>query len=91
MISIQEQVIKACVRHKLYYPNHHLPRKVGNYFSVSKRGAKADVLGLGENTADKDSSLFKAEPVYEGRLKVILLVQVSSHEFEPTFIIFCLN
>ena len=28
---------------------------------------------------------------YEGRLKVILLLQVSSHDFEPTFIIFCLN
>ena len=39
----------------------------------------------------KCSSLFKAEPVYEGRLKVILLLQVSSHDFEPTFIIFCLN
>ena len=39
----------------------------------------------------KFSSLFKAEPVYEGRLKVILLLQVSSHGFEPTFIIFCLN
>ena len=26
--------------------------------------------------------------VYEGRLKVILLLQVSSHDFEPTFIIF---
>jgi hypothetical protein len=37
------------------------------------------------------SSLFKAEPVYEGRLKVILLLQVSSHDFEPTFIIFFLN
>ena len=40
----------------------------------------------------KFSSLFKAEPMYEGiRLKVILLLQVSSHDFEPTFIIFCLN
>jgi hypothetical protein len=29
--------------------------------------------------------------VYEGRLKVILLLQVSIHEFEPTFIIFYLN
>jgi hypothetical protein len=29
--------------------------------------------------------------VYEGRLKVILLLQVSSHEFEPTFFIFCPN
>ena len=37
--------------------------------------------------------------MYEGRLKVmlkvmlkvILLLQVSSHDFEPTFIIFCLN
>ena len=35
------------------------------------------------------SPLFKAEPVYEGRLKVILLLQVSSDDFEPTFIIFC--
>ena len=40
---------------------------------------------------EKFSSLFKAEPVYEGRLKVILLLQASSHDFEPTFIIFCLN
>ena len=31
----------------------------------------------------KFNSLFKAEPVYEGRLKVILLLQVISHEFEP--------
>ena len=37
----------------------------------------------------KFTSLFKAEPVYEGRLKVILLLQVSSDDFEPTFIIFC--
>ena len=34
---------------------------------------------------------FKSEPVYEGRLKVILLLQVSSHDIEPTFIVFCLN
>ena len=27
----------------------------------------------------------------EGRLKVILLLQVGSHDFEPTFIIVCLN
>ena len=27
----------------------------------------------------------------EGRLKVILLQQVSNHDFEATFIIFCLN
>ena len=27
----------------------------------------------------------------QGRLKVILLLQVSSHDFEPTFIIFCLK
>ena len=39
----------------------------------------------------KFNSLFKAELLYEGRLKVILLLQVSSHDFEPTFIIFCLN
>ena len=40
----------------------------------------------------KFSSLFKAEPVYEGRLKVILLLQVTTwHDFEPAFIIFCLN
>ena len=39
----------------------------------------------------KISSLFKAEPDYEGRLKVILLIQTSSHDFEPTFITFCLN
>ena len=31
-----------------------------------------------------------AEPVYAGRLKVILLLQVSSHNFEPTFIILVL-
>ena len=29
--------------------------------------------------------------MYKGRLKVILLLQVSCHEFEPTFIIFRLN
>ena len=32
-----------------------------------------------------------AEQVYKGGLKVILLQQVNSHDFEPTFIIFCLN
>ena len=37
----------------------------------------------------KFSSLFKTEPLYEGRPKVILPLQVSSHDFEPTFIIFC--
>ena len=39
----------------------------------------------------KFSSLFRAEPVYEGRVKVILLLQVTSHDFESSFIIFCLN
>ena len=39
----------------------------------------------------KFRSLFKAEPEYEGRPKALLLLQVSSHDFEPTFIIFCLN
>ena len=39
----------------------------------------------------KFSSHFKAEPVYEGiRIKVTLLLQVSSHDFEPTFIILVL-
>ena len=33
------------------------------------------------------SSLFKADPVYEGSFKVILILQVSSHDFEPTFFI----
>jgi len=38
-----------------------------------------------KNTADKDSryknlALFKAKPVYEGKLKVL------SHDFEPTYI-----
>ena len=32
-----------------------------------------------------------ASAVYEGRFKVILLLQVSSHDFEPIFIVFCLN
>ena len=35
-------------------------------------------------------SLDKAETMYEGRLKVILLLQVSSCDFEPTFIILVL-
>ena len=39
----------------------------------------------------KFSSLCKAETVYEGGLKVILLLQISSLDFETTFIIFCLN
>ena len=39
-----------------------------------------------KNTADEDrlykiSSLFKAEPVYEGGLNIILLLQVSSYDF----------
>ena len=33
------------------------------------------------------SSLYKTKALYEGRLKVILQRQVSSHYFEPTFII----
>ena len=54
-------------------------------------------MGLGKNTADYDSRYknlalsSKPEPVYEGKLKVILLLQLSSHDFEPTFIISCLN
>ena len=32
------------------------------------------------------SSLYLSEPIYEGRLKVILLLQVSSRDFEPTWI-----
>ena len=34
--------------------------------------------------------VYKAEALYEGRLKVILQLQVSSHYFEPTFIILVL-
>ena len=33
----------------------------------------------------KSSSLYKAETANEGRLKVILLLQVRSHDLEPTF------
>ena len=39
----------------------------------------------------KFSSLFNAEPVYEGELNVILLLQVINHVFESTFITFCLK
>ena len=35
----------------------------------------------------KFSFLYQSQPIYEGRLKVLLLLQVSSHDFEPTFII----
>jgi hypothetical protein len=35
----------------------------------------------------KFSSLYPAETVYEGSLKIISMLQVSSHAFEPTFII----
>ena len=38
----------------------------------------------------KFSFLFKAKPVYEGRLKVILLLQVSSRDFEPTYLYYIL-
>ena len=38
----------------------------------------------------KSSSVYKAETVYEGGLKVILLLQVSSHDLEPTFIVLVL-
>ena len=38
----------------------------------------------------KVSFLFKAEPLYEVTLKVILLLQVSRRDFEPTLIIVCL-
>ena len=48
-----------------------------------------------KNTADQDShyvnlAFYKAEALYKGRLKVILQLQVSSHDFEPTFIILIL-
>jgi hypothetical protein len=36
----------------------------------------------------KFSSFFKAEPVHEDMIKVILLLQVSSHDFEPTLLYF---
>ena len=47
-------------------------------------------LGGQQDYYKKISSLYKAETVYEGRLKVILLQQVSSYDFEPTFIILVL-
>ena len=31
-------------------------------------------------------SPYQSEPIYEGMLTVILLLQVSSHDFEPTFL-----
>ena len=43
-----------------------------------------------QQTLQKFSSLYKAETVYERRLNIILLLQVSSHDFEPTFIILVL-
>ena len=48
-----------------------------------------------KNTAVYDShyvnlAFYKAEALYEGRLKVILQLQVISHFFEPTFIILIL-
>ena len=52
-------------------------------------GSKIQQTKIG--VAKKFGSLFKAEPVYESKLKVILLLQVSRHDFEPTFNIFCLN
>ena len=40
----------------------------------------------------KFSSLFKAEPVYVDRVKVMFRLQVGSHDFEATFIThICLN
>ena len=33
------------------------------------------------------SFLFKPEPLYEDMLKVLITLQVSSHEFESTFVI----
>ena len=39
----------------------------------------------------QQTKIIKAELVYEGRLKVTLLLQVNSHDFEPNFIVFCLN
>ena len=38
----------------------------------------------------KFSSDYKAETEYEGRLKVVLLLQVRIHDFVPTFIILVL-
>ena len=49
-----------------------------------------------KNTANNDSCyknfsfFYQSEPIYEGVIKVILLLQVSSHNFEPTFIILVL-
>ena len=70
------------------------------YVKLSIKSGSIEVIYLElhkpKNTADKDSryenfALYQSEPLYEGKLKVILLLQVSSHDFEPTFIIFCLN
>ena len=54
------------------------------YESTQKNGRLRQPL-------QKFSSLCKAETVDECKLKVLLLLQVSSHDFEPTFIIFCLK
>ena len=53
------------------------------------------VFGLDKNLLFKSilghcADMDKAEPVYEGRLTVILLLQVSRHDLEPTFIILVL-
>jgi hypothetical protein len=42
--------------------------------------ASQSVTTYHHSNAQKFSSLFKAEPLYEGRLKVILLLQVSTLE-----------
>ena len=54
-------------------------------------------MGSPKNTADQDSryknlalSTKQKQCMKVLRLKFILLLQESSHDFEPTFIIFCL-
>ena len=73
----------------MYHLDNYFLSKVQK--SKKKKESVSPKIQQTKIAVPKISSLFKAEPVYEGRLKVILLLQVRSHDFERTFMIFCLN
>ena len=59
-----------------------------------RKQLKEAYLGLKVNDHSRYKNLVlssKQSQCMKVRLKVILLLQVSSHDFEPTFITFCLN
>ena len=56
---------------------------IDNIFKLKPFDVPAQKYSRLRQLLQKFSPHFKEEPVQEGRLKVILLLQVSSHDFEP--------